>query len=154
MSEVEVSISKASTADLAEILALLESVNLPTEGVSENLGGFLIARDSEGRLIGSIGLERHRKFGLLRSAAVAPNLQNSGLGSKLTANLLELAKVAGIEDVLLLTSTARDFFGRRFGFAEARRADYDSMLADSSEWNLPRCSSAVLMKLAIHPKSV
>jgi N-acetylglutamate synthase-like GNAT family acetyltransferase len=71
----------------------------------------------------------------------------------LTARLLELAKVAGIEDVLLLTSTARDFFARRFGFTEANRADYDPQLANSSEWNLPHCSSAVLMRLEIQDQN-
>jgi N-acetylglutamate synthase-like GNAT family acetyltransferase len=76
-----------------------------------------------------------------------PAFQRSGLGSCLTAALLERAAIDGIEKVVLLTSTARDFFARRFGFSEASRADYDEQLAGSPEWDLPRCSSAVCMSL-------
>jgi amino-acid N-acetyltransferase len=85
----------------------------------------------------------------LRSAAVAPDIQHSGLGSKLTSRLLELVRESGIEEVLLLTSTARDFFARRFGFTEASREDYSSKLANSFEWKLPPCSSAALLKLGL-----
>lgn len=86
-------------------------------------------------------------MGLLRSAAVAPGLQRSGVGSCLTSAQIERVAVDGIEKVVLLTSTARDFFARRFGFAEADRADYDGQLAGSPEWGLPRCSTAVCMAL-------
>lgn len=54
-----VNISPASRADLSDILALLKAVNLPHEGVEEHLGGFLVARDFEGRLAGTVGIERH-----------------------------------------------------------------------------------------------
>ena len=49
--------------------------------------------------------------------------------------------------MVLLTTTARDFFARRFGFTEADRAEFDSQLSGSTEWGLPRCSSAVCMAL-------
>lgn len=142
-----VNITGASPSDLNDILALLEAVELPHEGVAEQLDGFLVARDGEGRLVGTIGLERHGGAGLLRSAAVAPELQHSGVGSCLTAALLERAAEDGVEKVVLLTTTARDFFARRFGFSEAARSDYDGQLSASAEWCLPRCSSAVCMSL-------
>ena len=145
----QIIIEKASQQDLAEILTLLDSLNLPTEGVAENLVGFVTARSRDGRLVGTIGLERHGRIGLLRSAAVAHDLQRSGLGSRLTVRLLEEAGKAGIEEVLLLTSTAREFFERRFGFEEADRDQYTSDLSNSVEWNLPRCSSAVLLRHAV-----
>jgi hypothetical protein len=56
-----------------------------------------------------------------------------------------------LNEVLLLKSTARDFFERRFGFVVANREDYDDRLANLPEWRLPRCFSAVLMKVDIHP---
>ena len=140
-------ISPALPSEASEILALLSEVDLPHEGVVEHLGGFLVARDTEGRLVGTIGLERYGQVGLLRSAAVAADLQHSGVGSCLTTALLERASDDGVEKVVLLTSTARDFFARRFGFSETSRADYDEQLAGSPEWRLPRCSSAVCMSL-------
>ncbi len=142
-----VSINPAAPGDLGDILALLSAVDLPHEGVAEHLGGFLVARDNEGRLAGVIGLERHGSTGLLRSAAVAPGLQRAGLGSCLTTALLRGAEAEGIEKVVLLTTTARDFFARRFGFSEADRAEFDAQLSGSPEWGLPRCSTAVCMAL-------
>ena len=140
-------IERAAAADLPELLSLLDSTGLPREGVAEYLPGFLVARDEAGRLTGCVGMERHGPVALLRSAAVAPDVQGTGLGRRLTAALLELARAEGVAEVLLLTTTAREFFADKFGFREAARADYDARLAASPEWRLPRCSSAVLMRL-------
>jgi amino-acid N-acetyltransferase len=139
--------SEASSDDLRDILDLLSQVQLPHDGVAENVSAFLVARDESSRLIGTIGLERHGNTGLLRSAAVSPEYQGSGVGSQLTAKLLERATNDGVERVVLLTSTASEFFARRFGFHETSRTLFDQDLSASSEWNLPRCSSAVCMSL-------
>jgi amino-acid N-acetyltransferase len=147
MKPENITITDASTDDLREILELLSEVELPHDGVAENVGAFLVARDETSRLVATIGLERHGNTALLRSAAVVPEYQRSGVGSRLTERLLERATNDGVERVVLLTSTASEFFGRRFGFTGAPRADYDEVLAGSSEWNLPRCSSAVCMSL-------
>jgi N-acetylglutamate synthase-like GNAT family acetyltransferase len=149
MSGDGINISRASPGNLPELLSLLTAVNLPHEGVKEYLDGFLIARDAGGKAVGSVGIERHGRLGLLRSAAVAPGLQRSGLGSRLTASVLKRATEEGIEEVLLLTSTARDFFSKRFGFTEANRSDYDARHAGSPEWELPLCSSAVPMRIEL-----
>jgi N-acetylglutamate synthase-like GNAT family acetyltransferase len=121
-------IEPATGTDLGDILALLKAVGLPHEGVEEHLAGFLLARDAEGRLQGTMGLERHGEVGLLKSAAVAPGLQRSGVGSCLTSALLGRAAEGGVEKVLLITTTARDFFARRFGVEEAERGEFDSRL--------------------------
>jgi amino-acid N-acetyltransferase len=145
----DVRISRAGRADLPELLALLAAVDLPHEGLEEYLDGFMVARNAEGRLVGGIGLERHGSVGLLRSAAVSPDAQGGGLGLRLTSALLAAARADGVEEVVLLTTTARDFFGRKFGFEESGRDAYEGALARSPEWNLPRCSSAVLMRLSL-----
>ncbi len=139
----EVNISPAIESDLTDILTLLTSVDLPHEGVKDFLGGFLVAKEKEGRLVGTIGLERHGSVGLLRSAAVAVDLQHTGLGSCLTAAVLEGAEREGLEKLVLLTTTAADFLTSKFGFSETPRTSYDEELANSPEWKLPRCSSAV-----------
>jgi N-acetylglutamate synthase-like GNAT family acetyltransferase len=142
-----VQIFDASPSDSGEILTLLSAFDLPHEGVVEHLCGFIIARDAGGRLVGTVGLERHGQVGLLRSAAVASDLQHSGIGSCLITALLERAAKCGVEKVVLLTSTARDFFSQRFGFSEVSRTEYAAQLSASPEWKLPRCSSAVCMSL-------
>ncbi|MFL6212102.1 MAG: GNAT family N-acetyltransferase [Pyrinomonadaceae bacterium] len=147
MSDEAITIGPATPADLAELLALLAAVNLPPDGVAEHLAGFLVARASSGQLVGSVGLERYGDVGLLRSAAVAPDMQRAGLGARLVAALLARARAAGVQEVALLTTTARDFFARRFGFTEADRAAYEAQLAAAPEWRLPRCASASFMCL-------
>lgn len=140
-----IAITDASSDDLRDILDLLSQVQLPHDGVAENVGTFLIARDESSQAIATIGLEHHGNTALLRSAAVAPQYQGCGIGSRLTEQLLQRATNDGVERVVLLTSTARKFFERRFGFCETPRINFDAELAESSEWKLPRCSSAVCM---------
>jgi amino-acid N-acetyltransferase len=142
-----ITITVASANDLPDILNLLLLVQLPPDGVAENITGFLVARDESARLIATIGMERHGDTALLRSAAVAPEFQGCGIGSRLTENLLQRASKDGVERIVLLTTTASEFFARRFGFCESSRTTFDKQLAASSEWNLPRCSSAVCMSL-------
>jgi len=142
-----ITITGASSDDLSTILDLLTEVQLPHDGVAEHISRFFVARDESSRVVATIGMERHGNVALLRSAAVAPQYQHCGLGSRLTTHLLEHATGEGVERVVLLTTTAKDFFAQRFGFCETSRATYENELASSSEWNLPRCSSAVCMSL-------
>ena len=144
-----ITITGASSDDLSDILNLLSQVQLPHDGVAENVSAFLVARDESSRLIATIGVERHGNTALLRSAAVTPDYQGCGIGSRLTEKLLQTATGDGVERVVLLTSTASDFFARRFGFCETSRTVFDEEFAGSSEWNLPRCSSAVCMTLVL-----
>ena len=145
----DITITDASTNDLSEILELLAEVQLPHDGVAENIDNFFVARDASSSLVATIGLERHGSTALLRSAAVAPLYQGCGVGSQLTKHLLDRATSNGIERVVLLTSTASEFFARHFGFCETPRTAFENEFAASSEWNLPRCASAVCMTLAL-----
>lgn len=144
--DAEVAIAPASAPDLPDVLALLSEVALPPEGVEQHFGHFLVARDAGGRLVGCGGIERHSGIALLRSVAVAPGLQRSGLGTRLVDAVLEHARRDGAAEAVLLTTTAADFFRSRFGFSPAARADYDERLAASPEWSLPRCSSAAFLR--------
>ena len=142
-------IARAHVADFAEVLALLSEVNLPPEGVQEHFSEFLVARDEAGELVGCVGQERYGQVTLLRSLAVKPRRQGGGLGRELTLELLSDARAQGVNEVVLLTTTAADFFQRHFGFEPVERQRYDAALADSPEWKLPRCSSAVCLALRL-----
>ncbi len=141
-------IAQAQVGDLDEVLALLGRVGLPIEGVAENFAHFLVARDQE-RLVGCVGMERYGPVALLRSLAVTPELQRSGLGRRLTRQLLEGMRAKGVQEVVLLTTTAADFFTRHFGFTPVKRSQYDEVLAASSEWHLTCCSSAACLRLRL-----
>lgn len=134
----------STPSDLPAVLALLEEVNLPTEGVAEHFADFFIARANE-RVVGCVGLETYGNYGLLRSLAVAPDVQGQGVGAQLTSHLLAYAQANAIRTIVLLTTTAADFFARHFGFASAERNRFDEVFAASPEWSLPRCASAVCL---------
>lgn len=145
-----VTIERASTASLGEVLAILRRVDLPHDGVEEHFKDFLVAWSGGGKLLGCVGLERHGELGLLRSAAVLPEFQGQWIGNKLVLALLKRAAVDELTEVALLTTTAKDFFQKKFGFKEAKRSRYKKRLQNSPEWNLPRCSSAVFMTLKLN----
>lgn len=148
-----VTIEKALPACLKEVLDILTRVELPHDGVKEHFEDFLVARSGGGRLLGCVGLERHGKLGLLRSAAVLPEFQGQWIGNKLIRELLKQAASDGVTEVALLTTTAKDFFQKKFGFKEARRFRYEKRLQNSPEWNLLRCSSAAFMTLKLKPNA-
>lgn len=135
----------ANCSDLEGVLELLTSVGLPVEGVQQSLGNFVVA-EVAGNIVGCAGFERYDKVGLLRSVAVRPDIQSLGLGSRLVACVVKDAASIGVEEVILLTTTAKNFFEGRHGFHVASRNEYDSRLAASQEWTLPRCASAVLLR--------
>jgi len=99
--------------------ALLNARELPLDGLEENLETFWVA-ETDGAVVGTGGLEVHGRLGLLRSLAVEPDAEGSGIGSRLTWQLLEDAVEKGLREVFLLTTSASDYFPR-FGFVRLNR---------------------------------
>lgn len=141
-------IDRAEATDLSDVLSLLAEGGLPIEGVAEHFGQFFVARDGR-KVIGCVGQERYGNVSLLRSLAVSTDLRRGGLGKALTKRLLDEARSSGVCEVVLLTTTAAEFFARHFGFVEAERSNFDDAFADSPEWGLPHCSSAACMRLLL-----
>jgi N-acetylglutamate synthase-like GNAT family acetyltransferase len=147
--ETAVTITRASAEDLRGVLSLLESLQLPAAGVADHFRSFFVAKEKGGRLAGAIGLERYGALGLLRSAAVMPGLQKSGVGSKLTRLLIDFAKAEGLTELVLFTATARDFFAH-FGFVSANRENYYPLLKASAQWgDCSSCNATEFMRLGL-----
>lgn len=138
----------STPSDLPAVLALLGEVSLPTEGVAEHFADFLIARADE-RVVGCVGLEKHGSHGLLRSLAVAPDFQRQKLGWRLVSQLTTFAQTNAVSTLVLLTTTAAEFFTRHFGFRAIDRNQFNRVFATSPEWNLPRCASAACLALTL-----
>ncbi len=149
MSDPLITITTAFPSSLEEVLLLLQPVDLPTEGVADYLTHFLVAKNGAGHIIGCAGLELHGKLALLRSVAVHPDYQGFNIGTRLVFAQLNQATQIGSTEIILLTTTARDFFAKTFGFQEAKRRRYNQRLQHSPEWKLPRCAAAVVMKLKL-----
>lgn len=144
---VKIVITPATSADLPDILALLRRNKLPPDGLAEHVATTLVATEN-GRLVGCAAVELYRPSALLRSVAVDAACRGRGLGKRLTAAALELARARGIETVYLLTTTAAGFFPT-FGFEMIDRNDVAPQVRQSAEFTTACPSTATVMRLAL-----
>jgi len=137
-------IRTAEEKDLPEVLSLLGRADLPTAGVADAFSHFIVA-ESEGRLVGAVGLELYGGSALLRSAAVEEGWRGSGVGRVLVDRALDMARQHRIEDVYLLTTTAEHYFPK-FGFACVSRDAVAEEVRSSVEFQTACPASAVVMR--------
>ena len=132
-------------ADLPQISELLTRAGLPLAGVEEHVKDFLLAfRD--GSLAGCAAVEHYGSAALLRSVAVAEQERNHGLGQELVRRTLDRLRAEGVEKVVLLTTTAADFF-KRFGFCVIQRTDAPRAVQESVEFQYACPASATVMQI-------
>jgi len=129
----EVVIRASDAADFRQVLALLTGAGLPTEDLDTAPElRFWVAED-EGKIVGAVGLERTGTAGLLRSLVVAPGYRAKGLGRELVATLERNAEADGVEILVLLTQTAKSFFGG-LGYRLVDRAYVPDEIKQSAEF--------------------
>jgi len=138
------SVRQARPGDLPALGELLSLCGLPLDGVADHLDAFLVALD-QGRLTGSVGLERCGADGLLRSLAVHPDYRGRGLGTRLTRLALREAHRLGLRRVLLLTETASEYF-LRFQFRRVPRQQTPPAVQASVEFASACPETAVSME--------
>jgi amino-acid N-acetyltransferase len=90
-------------------------------------------------------VEMYADGALLRSVAVAPDLQRTGLGHLLTDAAIQIARDAGVPAVYLLTTTAERYCPR-FGFERIQRQDVPESVQTSIEFKSACPSSATAMR--------
>jgi amino-acid N-acetyltransferase len=133
----------ATAEDWPAIASLLKRYNLPLEGAQAHLEHFLVALDATtGTLEGVAGLECYGDVGLLRSVAVAE--RQRGVGAALVERILEQARLSGLQQVVLLTTTAADYF-LRFGFHRIERSEAPAAVHASQEFQGACPASATVM---------
>ena len=103
---------------------------------------FVIYHD--GYLAGSVGLEPHGSYGLLRSLAVSPAVRSRAIGSGLTQEMETYALSTGIRDLYLLTTTAREFF-LKHGYQVIARETAPEAIQATQEFRNICPSTAVCM---------
>jgi protein-tyrosine-phosphatase/N-acetylglutamate synthase-like GNAT family acetyltransferase len=137
----------ASLDDLGAIRALVASVGLPVVDVGLPSQTFIVARVGE-ELVGCVGLEAHAQDSLLRSLAVAPRLQGTGIGKALYGQALREATRHHTRALYLLTTTAEAFFVKA-GFARIDRARVPASVAESAEFSALCPATAACMWLPV-----
>jgi len=133
--------------DLEPALDLLREAELPTKGVLEQFGHFFVVRDA-GLVVGVCGLEVHGEDGLLRSLVVAPPYRGEGVAALLVAAAVGLAHKMNLRGVYLLTTTARDYFGR-LGFTPFPRDDAPAGIREAWEFRSGCPKSSAFMRRTV-----
>ncbi len=109
MNSKEIQFRHAIADDLSAIEDLLRKNDLPTEGIKEALAHCLVA-ETQGQIIGAIALEPKGRDGLIRSLVVAGDHQGHKLGTALSSKMVNAARLLGVEQLYLLTTSAEAFF--------------------------------------------
>ena len=144
-------IEAAGPADADAVFCLLEQNHLPLEGLENHLATTLVARQGD-RIVGSAALEVYPEGALLRSVAVAAELQGQGLGHELTDAAIRLGRDLQVPAVYLLTTTAERFFPK-VGFERIGRADVPATVRSSIEFTSACPSSAIVMRKPLSGRS-
>lgn len=138
-----ITLQRAASTDKASVVALLQSLDLPTEDLPQSLDHFIIAQEL-GKVVGSVGLEVFDSYALLRSLAVTPQIQGSGLGKSLYHAAISLAKEQSVSEVYLITTTAAPFFEKQ-GFKKVERASVPVAIQGTAQFSSVCPSSATIM---------
>lgn len=138
-------------ADWPQVAALLQGAELPLASAEAHLDSFLLAFRGQ-ELVGTAGLEHYGKTALLRSVAIHKTERGTGLGQEIVRRLLDLAPGAGIQSIILLTTTADRFFPR-FGFVTISRSEVPAEVLASAEFQgvCPASSTVMLLDLVRPP---
>ena len=144
---MDVEIGTVQGGEITAVLTLLAENDLPTEGLSDHFKTTLVARH-DGTVVGSAALELYGQSALLRSVAIHSTCRGKGLGMRMSAEAIELAKRLRLTHLYLLTETAVTFFPK-FGFQQVARADVPEAVQSSLEFTQLCPDSAVAMVLAI-----
>lgn len=144
---MSITIERAGPSDASEILRLLQSSGLPTDGLTDHLDTAVVARQTD-RVVGSAAIEVYADGALLRSVAVSPEARALGVGRQLTDAAIQLAREVGTPAVYLLTTTAETYFPR-FGFERISRQDVPLTVQTSVEFTSACPASATVMRKAL-----
>ena len=139
-----ITIARAVQEDLPKLLELLKRQSLPLDGLAAHLGTTLVAR-RDGQINGSAAVEVYPDGGLLRSVAIASDLQGQGLGRALTEAAFTSARESGLDTLYLLTTTAEHYFPK-FGFETITRDEVPAGVRTSVEFTSACPSSAIVMR--------
>lgn len=140
--QAETALRRASPEDRSAIVALLESAALPVEGIED--ADFVVA-DRAGVIVGCAAIERRATAGLLRSVAVDAACRGMGLGDALVGHVIAVASRERIDPIVLLTTTAADWFAR-YAFTRITREEVPVALLASAEFQGACPESAVIMR--------
>lgn len=148
----EINIRLAQPADYESVVLLLQSVGLPTEDLNSALPDFLLAFADE-KLVGSAGVEINGTTGLMRSVAVSEDFRNYKIANRLIYDLTKQARLKGVKELYLITTTADGYFEKQ-GYTRVERGNVPAEITQSQQFSSICPSTAVVMKKGIEKPKI
>lgn len=143
----DLKLTRAENSDFSQIRDILKRNYLVFRDIkNKNVELFWAYEDSD--FVGIIGLERFGKIGLLRSLVVLEEYRNKAYGRKICNSLIEHAKNEGVNELYLLTTTARKFF-EQIGFKIVKRNNVPIRIKNTDEFSTLCPESAICMELKL-----
>jgi len=133
----------AAAPDMVAIRALLERSGLPTSDLDSARPDFAVIREN-GQVIAAGALQRFGSSALLRSVVVSADRRDRGLGQTVVRELERLARTVRINQLILLTQTASEFFAHQ-GYRVIERSSAPEDMQRSAEFRSLCPSSATCM---------
>jgi amino-acid N-acetyltransferase len=130
-----------------QVVDLLAQNDLPTSDLDADKYLYALL-DEQQQLAGTGGLEFTGNAALLRSVSVKKELQGKGLGKQISSYLEKIASEKGIDEIYLLTTTAKDFFEKE-AYQIINRDEVPQGIKETSEFSSVCPSSAIVMKKTI-----
>jgi N-acetylglutamate synthase-like GNAT family acetyltransferase/2-polyprenyl-3-methyl-5-hydroxy-6-metoxy-1,4-benzoquinol methylase len=148
----EIEIRTAKPSDFEAVVGLLTSSGLPTEDLNPTLPNFLLAFSDE-KLVGSAGVEVNGSYGLLRSVAVDSAFRNYKIARRLVNDLTKQARLQGVKEMYLITTTADGYFEKQ-GYERVTREYVPVEIGQSQQFSSVCPSSAIVMKKTIEKPKI
>ena len=145
--------------DKETVLRILRDANLPIADITEKHLVHFFGCGTELNPDGIVGIEPYGEVALLRSLAVLPSRQSTGVGTFLAKNAEQYALQQGVKSLYLLTTTAQTFF-KHLGYIDVLRSEAPLSIQNTKEFSdICPASSAFMVKHlsanpSFHPTSV
>jgi N-acetylglutamate synthase-like GNAT family acetyltransferase len=118
----------ANKHDVVNLLDYLQKAKLGTDGIIDSIDYFLLMENSEGEILGTIGIEPVGGVGMLRSLAISETLKEADI-LLLFNQMLLLAKEKSLSTLYLATNKPdSSTFFQMLGFRTLAKVDVPAQL--------------------------
>ena len=142
----------AKPRDSNDIKRLLSQSQMSTDGIASSIKHFILAK-SAGRVLGVVGVEVHGGIGYLRRLAVRPEARGKGIGGELCSRAIAYAQLRNVNELFLLTTSARGYFAKQ-GFKKVERRLVPAAIKSTDDFKTVCPVSAVCMKMRLGERAI
>ncbi|XXM72835.1 GNAT family N-acetyltransferase [Lysinibacillus sphaericus] len=144
-------IRQATHEDIYKVIGFLVKAGLSTEGVKNTIDCFLLVEDTEGNLIGTLGIEMRDSTGLLRSLVVTPAFDSEEIFT-LFQEIFKLAREKDVSRLYLITNRRASLnFFEMLGFQQEAQGCVDELKDFVHAKQLSTVDNLLTMSLHLYP---